>query len=277
MGTAYMRYPRVAGTFYPKQPAEMAALLDKCFAQADQALLPPGRAPALGAMIPHAGWVYSGGVAAKVYARLAIPETVVVLGPNHTGMGAALSLWPGGLWITPGGDVHVDEALTGAILEACPDVESETLAHANEHAIEVHVPFIHRERRDAKIVAIVVGTHDAARLNRLAEGLARAIKAAGRSILIVSSSDMNHYEDQATTLAKDKLALDRVVNLDATGLLEVCHNRDISMCGVAPTAVMLRACQVLGARTAQLVDHRTSGDAFGDYSRVVGYAGAIVR
>src|SRR4051812_26017202 len=111
MGTTYMRHPRVAGSFYPKNEAELRDLLDKCYAQAPAALLPEGRIAALGAMIPHAGFVYSGGVAAKVYARLAIPETVVVLCPNHTGMGAALALWPGGLWMVPGLEIPIDEKL----------------------------------------------------------------------------------------------------------------------------------------------------------------------
>jgi AmmeMemoRadiSam system protein B len=277
MGTVFMRHPRVAGSFYPKAADELQSALERCYADVADAPVPEGRMKAVGAIIPHAGYVYSGGVAAKVYARLEVPEAAVVLCPNHTGLGPRLSIWPGGLWMTPGGEVRIDEPLTKLLLDECPGLEPDTLAHESEHAIEVHLPFLRRERPAAKFAAIVVGTHDTGRLNRFAEGLARAIGRAGRPVLMIASSDMNHYEDQATTLVKDEAALERVLALDWSGLLDTCMRRDISMCGVAPTAAMLRAAKIRGATEALLVDHRTSGEAFGDYDRVVGYAGVIVR
>ncbi len=276
-GTTYMRHPRVAGSFYPKTAKEITSSLDRCYADAAEALVAPGRGRALGAVIPHAGWFYSGAVAAKVYARLVIPDAVVLLCPNHTGLGPRLSIWPAGVWVTPIGEVRIDEALTNLIRQHCPEVEPDTLAHEGEHAIEVHLPFLLREKPAAKIAALVVGTHSLASLDRLGEGLASAIAAYGRDVLVIASSDMNHYEDQETTLAKDDVALARVIGLDPAGLLDVCKAKDVSMCGVAPTAAMLRACSVRGAKEAVLVDHKTSGDASGDYGRVVGYAGVIVR
>ncbi|HVY61315.1 MAG TPA: AmmeMemoRadiSam system protein B [Planctomycetota bacterium] len=276
-GTVYMRYPRVAGTFYPKDPREMRALLDRCYAEAPKARLPLERAKALGAVIPHAGWVYSGGVAAKVYARLVVPASVLILCPNHTGLGARLSAWPGGSWLIPDGEVKVDEELTNLLAEECPELEMDTLAHMAEHAVEVHLPFLVRERPDVRFAALVVGTHDARRLKALAEGISRALGKLGREVLIVASSDLNHYEDQQKTLAKDRAAIDRIVARDPFGLLETCDTRQISMCGVAPTTAMLHACAQRGAAEAVLVDHRTSGDVSGDFDRVVGYAGVIVR
>jgi hypothetical protein len=276
-GTTWMRYPRVAGSFYPKDEAEMRRLLDRCYADVAKAKTPLVRRPALGAVVPHAGWIYSGAVAAKVYARLELTPTVIVLCPNHTGLGARLSAWPGGSWLIPGDEVAVDEKLTAALAEECPGLELETLAHMSEHAIEVQVPFLARERRGTRFVAIVVGTHDEKRLAALGEGIARAIEKRGEPVLVLASSDMNHYEDQATTLAKDEAALERVLARDPGGLLERCESRRISMCGVAPTVAMLHACGKRGAKEAVLVDHRTSGDVSGDYERVVGYAGVIVR
>jgi AmmeMemoRadiSam system protein B len=277
LGTVYMRHPRVAGSFYPKAAHELAEVLDRCYADAAAAKAPARRESAIGAVVPHAGYVYSGAVAAKVYARLEIPQTVMILCPNHTGLGARLSVWPGGVWLTPAGQVEIDEPLVKLLLEECPSLEAETLAHQNEHAIEVHLPFLLRERPDVKFVAIVVGTQDRSRLSAFGEAVARAIARVGRPVLMLASSDMNHYEDQKTTVEKDEIALEKVGALDGMGLVETCKRKDISMCGVAPTAVMLRAAVLQGATEAILVDHKTSGDTSGDYERVVGYAGVIVR
>jgi MEMO1 family protein len=277
MATTYMRHPRVAGSFYPKAPGELTKLLDQCYREAPKSEVPLQRTKAIGAVIPHAGYVYSGGVAAKVFARLEMPTSVIVLCPNHTGMGARLSLWPGGLWMSPVGDLKIDERLGSALLDECPGLEAETLAHMNEHAIEVMIPFLLREKPETRFAAVVVGTHDVQRIAAFGDGLAKAIKKVGYDVTIIASSDMNHYEDHDTTLAKDEIALERVRALDPVGLIGICEQRDISMCGVAPTAAMLRAALALGAQEAIMVDHKTSGDAFGDYARVVGYAGVIVR
>jgi hypothetical protein len=276
-GTDFMRHPRVAGSFYPRSKEALERELFRCYLGADEALVPPGRRRAIGAVAPHAGYVYSGPTAAKVYARMRVPETVVVLSPNHTGMGARLSVWPGGRWVVPGGEIAIDERLVEALLTHDRDLEAETLAHEAEHGVEVHVPFILRERPDAKLVAIVVGTHDWDRVERLGKALAACVKAHGRETLLLSSSDMNHFEDQETTLAKDARALARVTARDPAGLLEVCEGENITMCGVAPTAAVLVAAEALGARSATLVHHCTSGDVSGERDRVVGYAGVIVE
>jgi len=272
-----IREPRVAGSFYPRTKAALDAELDRCYAEAAHALIPLERRDAIGAVGPHAGFVYSGAVAAKVYARMTLPETVIVISPNHTGLGPRMSIWPSGRWVVPTGTIEVDEALSLAIRAGCPGLEADTRAHEREHGIETHVPFILRERPDARLVAIVLGTQDPDRARRLGEAIPRALAATGRRAVIVASSDMNHFDDQATTLAKDRRALDRVVARDPAGLLETCARDGITMCGAAPTAAMLWAGAALGAREAVLVDHRTSGDVSGDLESVVGYAGVLLR
>jgi AmmeMemoRadiSam system protein B len=275
MPGATIREPAVAGSFYPRARAELEGTLERLFGAASP---PPVPERALGAVVPHAGYVYSGGVAARVYARISVPERIVILAPNHTGLGVPLSLYPpgpGAAWRTPLGLAPIDEPLSHALRARC-ELEPDLLAHAREHAGEVQVPFIQRVRPDARIAAIVIGTHDPRRLERLGRGIAAALDDAAPEALIVASSDMNHYEPHARTLEKDELAIERILALDPAGLLETCIAHDISMCGVAPTAAMLWAALARGATRASLVDHRTSGEAFGDYDRVVGYAGIVV-
>ncbi len=268
-----VRRPAVAGTFYPGSRGALVRALDDCYAKAGAA--PAARERAIGIVAPHAGYVYSGRVAAKVYAQVEIPPRVVVLAPNHTGLGARLSLFPPGRWVTPLGEVPIDAALTEA-LRAHAGLALDTAAHLREHAAEVQVPFLQRERPDVSIAVAALGTHDPATLERVGRGIAAALAEAAPDALVVASSDMNHYESHERTLEKDQWAIDRVLALDPAGLLEVCEARDVSMCGVAPTAAMLWAARERGATRAQLLDHRTSGEVFGDWDRVVGYAAIVV-
>jgi hypothetical protein len=270
----FVREPHVAGTFYPAAPVELEGMLDRC--------LPAGGAtPArvFGAMLPHAGYIYSGRCAGEGYARIEVPATALVLAPNHTGRGARLSLWPApGVWRVPGGAVPVDAELCERLLAKCPGLVPDTGAHATEHAAEVHLPFLRRLRPDIAVACAVIGTHDPQAIERVGAGVAEAIAELGREVLVVASSDLNHYEDQERTLVKDRYAIDEVLGLDPAKLLATCEERDVSMCGVAPTAVLLAAARATGGRRrAELVDHRTSGDVFGDYDRVVGYASILVH
>jgi AmmeMemoRadiSam system protein B len=272
MSAETIRRPAVAGSFYPRARDELASTLDSLFAKAGR---PGARARAIGIVAPHAGYVYSGGVAAKVYAAIEVPSRVLILAPNHTGLGARLSLFPPGRWMLPLGDVAIDEPLTTALREKC-GLDLDVAAHLREHAAEVQVPFIQRERPGATIAAVVIGTHERQALEKLGRGIAAALDEVAPDALIVASSDMNHYESHERTIEKDTLAIDRVLALDPAGLLEVCEAHDISMCGVAPTAAMLWAALARGAKTARLIDHRTSGEVYGEWDRVVGYAGIVV-
>jgi MEMO1 family protein len=253
----------------------------------------PGKIPiatapiaAIGCVAPHAGYIYSGGVAGAVYARLKIPERCVILCPNHTGKGRPLAIMANTTWQTPLGEVAADLEMGARLLRRFPALEEDSAAHRAEHAIEVQLPFLQTLRPELKIVPIAVGTSDFAVLRGLGEALADVIaerheedqKAERQAkVLIIASSDMNHYESDAITRVKDRKAIERVLALDARGLWEVVMNEDISMCGFGPTVVMLTAAKLLGATSATLVKYATSGDVSGDYNSVVGYAGIIVE
>ncbi len=245
--------------------------------------------PALGLISPHAGYVYSGPVAGKGYAAVEVTPTVIVLAPPHRHAGAAVSVWSGGAWETPLGEVPVDEDLRAIILERCDAAALDDLAHSDEHSLELQLPFLQVKREDVRIVPVAVATRDVRTLRSLGAACAEAARAAaGGRALIVASSDMNHFESEAVAKRKDGLALERARELDAEGLLEVVEREDISMCGVAPSAAMLFAAKELGAREAEIVAYGTSADAIKKTARndeerreaerkVVGYAAVAVR
>lgn len=268
----------VAGTFYPGTKSalssEIKKLLSSCADKTD----------ALGVVAPHAGYMYSGKVAGAVYGGIAIPDEVLILCPNHTGLGVPLSLWPDGAWETPLGRVEVDERLNTLIGDAVEEVEEDTLAHLQEHSAEVQIPFLQYCLENVKISVIVVapfgamgGTHECERLVSFGRTVGQALKNYGSKVLVVASSDMTHYESRESVEAKDGRAIGCIERLDPEGLFAVVKRERITMCGYAPTVIMLSACRELGASGARLAKYATSGEASGDYERVVGYAGMIVR
>ena len=224
--------------------------------------------------------MYSGRVAGAVYARLEIPEHCVILCPNHTGRGVPLSIMTATAWQTPLGEVAPSTELASELLRRFPKLEEDSAAHRGEHAIEVQLPFLQVRQKNLHIIPIAMGTSDFRVLRELGEAIAGAIgdrEESDQKILIVASSDMNHYEDDAITRVKDHKAIERVLALDARGLWEVVMREDISMCGFGPTVAMLTAAKLLGATRATLVRYATSGDVSGDRERVVGYAGIVVE
>jgi AmmeMemoRadiSam system protein B len=262
------REPAVAGRFYPGDAARLAR-------DVTEMLGPPApAAPAVGVLAPHAGYMYSGGVAGATYARVDVPQRAVVLCPNHTGFGARVSLWPDGAWKTPLGPVPVDPDLTAA-LRSSRMVQEDRAAHRHEHALEVQLPFLRTRRPDVSIAALCLGPLSVQEALELGDAVAEAVRA--HPALIVASSDMSHYVSADEAREKDHRALDRVLALDARGLHDTVRREDISMCGVVATTVMLAAARKLGARAAELVRYANSGDVTGDRDNVVGYAGAIVR
>ncbi len=216
-----------------------------------------------------------------MYARLEIPERCVILCPNHTGKGRPLSIMANTTWQTPLGEVAADAEMGARLLRRFPVLEEDSAAHRGEHAIEVQLPFLQARQPELNIVPIAVGTSDFDVLRGLGEALGDVIASVRKDrqekVLIVASSDMNHYESDAITRVKDHKAIERVLAMDARGLWEVVMNEDISMCGFGPTIVMLTAAKLLGATSATLVKYATSGDVSGDYESVVGYAGIIVE
>lgn len=264
------RQPAVAGRFYPAKPdqlrSELAAMIP--FSDAKQRVV--------GIISPHAGYVYSGAIAGKLFSVISIPPTVLVLGPNHHGTGAGAALYPDGDWLTPLGSVPINSRLNSLISRHCPLVAHDTLAHRFEHSLEVQIPFLQAVRPDVTMAALCLSHGSYAPLHEIGQGIAAAIREYGEDVLILASSDMTHYESAQTARRKDMLALERVLALDAEGLLLVCRSERITMCGAIPAAVMLVAAKSLGASRAELVAYGTSGDVSGDDRQVVGYAAVTV-
>ncbi len=264
-----VRQPAVAGKFYTGDPDRLREELS--------AMVPQGEAQsAIGIIAPHAGYVYSGKVAGKAYSAVRIPDTVLVLGPNHTGAGSAAALSPDTEWLTPLGAVPVNRRLSQLILDHAPIVREDALAHRFEHSLEVQVPFLQYRNPGVSIAAICLAVPDFLSISRIGEGIAKAIAAYGEEVLIVASSDMTHYESAAQAKAKDDLALAQLADMNPEGLLRVCREKGITMCGVIPAAVMLVAAKTLGATSCKLVHYATSGEVNGDLRNVVAYASLVV-
>jgi AmmeMemoRadiSam system protein B len=265
------RQPAVAGQFYPGTEQQLRAELSR---------LIPDNSPAglqvKGVISPHAGYVYSGAIAGKLFSKITIPSTVLIIGPNHHGIGAAAALYPDGEWLTPLGVLPINSRLNDLLLQDVPYLQSDSIAHQREHSLEVQAPFLQYLRPDISISAICLGHGDYQPLQQIAAGIAAAISKFGEDVLIVASSDMTHYESAESARQKDEAALERVLAFDSRGLLEVCRSRKITMCGVVPSAVMLEAARELGATKAELVAYGTSGDVTGDSRQVVGYAAVTV-
>lgn len=265
-----VRAPAVAGSFYSggreRLEAEVRSLLPED--------VRPGRA--IGAIAPHAGYVYSGPVAGAVYARLEIPSVTIILCPNHTGLGAPAALDPSDSWRTPLGDVPLDRELGRRLLELAPSLEEDADAHAHEHSLEVQLPFLQVCRPDVRLVAISIGARDLDLCREIGEAAAAAVREREERPLLLASSDMNHYESRAIGRAKDDRALAHIEALDPEGLFSTVFSGRISMCGVLPSTALLFAARSLDASAARVVARRDSGDETGDPSSVVGYAGVIV-
>jgi MEMO1 family protein len=274
VSTSSVRQPAVAGRFYPGNADDLRAEATAYLSQPDPAVKTSVRA--IGCIAPHAGYVYSGHVAGAVFARIEVPRRCVVLCPNHTGIGRALAVMSEGAWRTPLGDVPIDSALATALKQRFPALEEDAAAHRAEHATEVELPFLQLRQPDLTFVPIALGTQQFEVLEALGNALAETIAAQSNHVLIVASSDMNHYEADVLTRIKDHRAIERILAMDARGLHEVVTGQNISMCGLGPAVVLLTAARKLGAKAAELVKYATSGDVSGDRDRVVGYAGVVV-
>jgi hypothetical protein len=233
-------------------------------------------APAIGCVVPHAGYMYSGHVAGAVYAQLALPKRLVVLCPNHTGMGQPLAIMSRGTWATPLGDAPIDAGLADELKRAFPYLEEDEQAHRTEHSLEVQLPFVQALLAEFSFVPICVGVGQLAVLEALGKAVA-AVMANVPEVMVIASSDMNHYESDSITRAKDERAIERILALDPAGLHETVRRERISMCGYGPTVAMLTAAKALGATTAELVKYATSADVSGDREMCVGYAGIVVH
>ncbi len=266
-----IRNPVVAGQFYPEDSKrlreQIAGFIKKAAKKED----------ALGVISPHAGYMFSGSVAGEVYSRINIPDKVVILCPNHTGRGAPFSIISEGIWATPLGEVKIASEIGKKILNNSKELKEDTSAHALEHSIEVQLPFLQYLNPKISFVPICLTCGGYSSYEDIALAISNAVKGAGEKTLIVASSDMSHYESQDIANEKDRQAIDAILELDEKLLLKRIEDYSISMCGYVPATIMLLVCKKLGAKTAELVKYQTSGDVMGDYSKVVGYAGIIVK
>jgi MEMO1 family protein len=265
-----LRLPAVAGRFYPANPEELTALVRKyAMPQPDTT---PQRVKAC--LVPHAGYLFSGHVAGAVFARIVRPQRIVILGVRHFPRGECLAINSSGAWRTPLGDAPIDEPLAATLKKECPILREDRVAHGAEHSVEVQLPFLQVLSPGFSFVPIALGSARFDDLVTVGEALAHVL-AANPEVLLLTTSDLNHYENDATTRLKDKKAIDQILALNPRGLYDVCRNEDISMCGLGPAVAMLTALRALAANRAELVRYATSADVSGDTSSVVGYAGFV--
>ncbi|MEC7640839.1 MAG: AmmeMemoRadiSam system protein B [Nitrospinota bacterium] len=265
------RDPAVAGKFYSANPQ---SLLDEVQSHVEKQ---PEKVPVIGVVSPHAGFMYSGDVAGAVYSRIEIPDTLVILGPNHTGKGKPVSLMAEGTWSMPFGQAPIDTELAQEILKASPLIHDDSSAHLYEHSLETQLPFIQYFRKNFYFVPVCLKRLSLHDCERISQALFTAVERVGRPVLIVASSDMTHFESHASASRKDRQCIDQILKRDAQGLYETVRQNEISMCGVNPVTVMLLYSNLRGAKDCSLVKYMTSGEVSGDMDRVVGYAGLIIR
>jgi AmmeMemoRadiSam system protein B len=266
-----IRKPSVAGQFYPSSAAELRKMI-KNMVREDVV-----KEDVIGLVSPHAGYIYSGGVAGATISRVKLRDTVIVMGPNHTGMGRPFSIMAEGSWQTPLGEVKIDAELAKRILSVSGYLEEDEQAHLFEHSIEVQLPFLQYFKPDFKLVPIIFGQSGGGVYKEIGRQIAGAIKELGREVVIIASSDMSHYEPQESAQKKDTQAIGAMLKLDEDELLKRVAEFNITMCGYAPAVSLIAAARELGASGAELVKYQTSGDVSGDFTSVVGYAGIIIK
>ncbi|HET7751648.1 MAG TPA: AmmeMemoRadiSam system protein B [Terriglobales bacterium] len=266
-----VREPAVAGYFYPRSPEALSREISGYTAQAGEKI------SALACVVPHAGYMYSGHVAGAVYGRLQLPKRFVILCPNHTGFGRPLAVMTEGAWQTPLGQARIDHALADSLRLVCPFLEEDDMAHRGEHAIEVQLPFLQSALPDFTFVPIALGTAKYEPLQILGEAIAGVLRDESEKVMLIASSDMNHYEPDDVTRVKDRKAIDQILALNPRGLYDVVMEESISMCGFGPAVASLTAARLLGARSAEVIKYATSADISGDRSAVVGYAGVVIH
>jgi MEMO1 family protein len=265
-----VRFPAVAGKFYPSNPDLLRTNLQSYLLPRSQ------RLSAFGCIVPHAGYMYCGHVAGAVYAALDLPRYCILLCPNHTGMGQPLAIMSSGEWRTPLGSVPIDTEMATSLKQSFPLLIEDDEAHRKEHAAEVELPFLQILVPGFSFVPIALGTAHFEVLQKLGDTIAEVLERKDSRVLVIASSDMNHYENDRITREKDRKAIERILARDARGLFEVVMKEQISMCGFGPAVVMLTAASRLGATQAELIKYATSGEVSGDLDMVVGYAGIVI-
>jgi len=273
-----VRKPAVAGYFYPSEKNELISLIEETFRSKDlgPGLLPPlnEQKNVLGYLVPHAGYEYSGYIAAHAYLEIsALPEgsTFIILGPNHYGIGSPLALPQSEIWETPLGQVKVDTSLRNEIMSEKSIIDMDDGAHWREHSIEVQIPYLQYVKKDFKILPISMTLMEKEYAVEVAEIIYKKIKEK-KNYYIIASSDLTHYEPAESVNRKDEIAIKAITNKNIDELYRVLRKYDITMCGYGPAAVLMHLSNLLGYDKVKLLKHANSGDVTGDYSSVVGYA-----
>ncbi len=264
------REPVVAGQFYPGSPGRLRSTVEQLLGERGAA------GETIGAVMPHAGYVYSGAVAGATAARIKCKKTIIIMGPNHTGQGSPFSIVTEGFFLTPLGKVKINSALAKRMLAGSKYLEEDERAQRDEHSIEVQLPFFQVLREDVEIVPLVLAPVGFAEHVRVGREVAAAVAEDRNEVVLIASSDLTHYEPRAIAEEKDRQAIAAILELDEKKLRERVERLDISMCGWVPVVSLLAASKELGAKKAVLIEYRTSGDVSGDFSSVVGYAGIII-
>ena len=279
-----IRYPRVAGSFYAGSKESLVSQIERCFTHR----FGPGERPSIdkggprkivGLICPHAGYMYSGPVAANAYHRLSAdgqPELFVILGPNHHGVGSGVAVMDSGVWRTPLGDVEIDTETAREIVEKSGIIDIDESAHTHEHSVEVQLPFLQYVYGSSfKFVPICFLMQDLNTCVGVGEALAETLKS--KNAVIIASTDMTHYEPQRRAAEKDQKLIDAVVKLDEGLLYSVIRTYSITACGYGPVTTLMVAAKKVGVKKAELLSYKTSGDITGDTSSVVGYAAVALE
>ena len=265
------RQPAVAGQFYHGSASKLRTEVER------YVLRDTKKEKVIGIISPHAGLMYSGHVAGAVYSSIEFPDTFMLIGPNHTGLGSSVSVMSSGTWDIPMRSFLIDDNLGKKLLAKVPLIKDDPIAHRFEHSLEVQLPFLAYFSDTVKILPISVMKASFKECEELGKGIAAVVKDSLTDVVIAASTDMSHYVSDEIARKLDGLAINKVLNLDPEGLYNIVRKESISMCGFVPATIMLYAAKELGAKEAKLIKYATSGEISGDYERVVGYAGVIVK
>jgi hypothetical protein len=283
MNELNLRRPAVAGSFYAGDSKSLNIQIENCFLHK----IGPGEIPLvnpkrqnniIGLISPHAGYMYSGPVAANGFYKIALggkPDTIIILGPNHRGFGEDVSIMAEGKWKTPLGELEIDEEMANDILKNSKIIKNDKKAHQYEHSIEVQLPFIqYIFGKDIKFVPICMTRQDINTDIEIAKSICSSV--VDKNILIIASSDFTHYEPQEYAENVDKQAIKAILEFNPKKLYDMIYHQNLTMCGPGPITVMLIICETLGSKRSELLKYATSGDVSGMYDQVVGYASLIV-
>jgi AmmeMemoRadiSam system protein B len=264
-----MRAAAVSGQFYPRSIKDLDRQISRCFEG-----VPSGEKPVLGAVVPHAGYIYSGNTAAYVYSVLPRADTFVLIGPNHTGQGSSISV-SSEKWSTPLGEVNSDLEFIKALPKRIIDMDES--AHKHEHSIEVQLPFLQHRFSNFKIVSICMGMQDEETALDVGMEIVEAVRKVNKKVVILASSDFSHYKRDKVAREDDAYFISSILDMNIPSFYRKLYEREASVCGYGPISAMLTATKALGAKKASLLKYSTSGDVSGDFDAVVGYAGIVVE